>query len=127
MTMKRREFLIIAGVAALGAASPGCAPDGRYDADALAHPALLGAVGPDVTRAIGARYLSMTSSPADPQSLRRAILASRPWGARLTGRTPSVAELVSADFVNGNTVVVDGWILATTEARQCALFSLLNA
>jgi hypothetical protein len=29
------------------------------------------------------------------------------------------------DFEQGHTVVVNGWILSQTEARQCALFSLL--
>jgi len=30
------------------------------------------------------------------------------------------------DFENGNTVIVSGWILARTEARQCALFRLME-
>ena len=33
---------------------------------------------------------------------------------------------IQQDFETGNTVTVKGWILAVTEARQCALFSLLN-
>lgn len=37
-----------------------------------------------------------------------------------------MAEKVQADFENGETVVVRGWILSRTEARQCALFSLTN-
>ncbi len=28
------------------------------------------------------------------------------------------------DFESGNTVIVNGWILSLTEARQCALFSI---
>jgi hypothetical protein len=31
------------------------------------------------------------------------------------------------DFKAGKTVVVNGWILSLTEARQCALYSILNA
>ncbi len=31
------------------------------------------------------------------------------------------------DFENGKTVVVNGWVLSETEARQCALFSLLQS
>jgi len=30
------------------------------------------------------------------------------------------------DFEKGNTLTVKGWVLAITEARQCALFSLLQ-
>jgi len=125
--MNRRNFLAVAGAAAIAAVSTDCAPDARYEPGALARPELLAALGPDVTRAIGRRYLAMNSQGTDARSLRRAILDSRPWGARLTGRTPSPAELVSADFASGRTVTVDGWILAATEARQCALFALATA
>ena len=31
---------------------------------------------------------------------------------------------IKADFESGRTVVIKGWILAETEAQQCALFSL---
>jgi hypothetical protein len=124
-TMNRREFLIVTGAGAIAIAGAGCAPDARYETGALARPAVLAALGPDVTRAIGTRYRSMASDERDAGSLRRRILASRPWSARLTGRPPSVAELVADDFEHGRTVTVDGWILSATEARQCALFSLL--
>jgi hypothetical protein len=32
-------------------------------------------------------------------------------------------ETIMHDFETGNTVLVDGWILSVTEARQCALAS----
>jgi hypothetical protein len=38
-----------------------------------------------------------------------------------------MSDLVRGDFAHGRTVIVDGWILSVTEARQCALFSLLAA
>jgi hypothetical protein len=34
---------------------------------------------------------------------------------------------VSNDFKTGKIAVIDGWVLSVTEARQCALFSLLQA
>jgi hypothetical protein len=39
----------------------------------------------------------------------------------------SIDDTVHEDFASGRTVVVDGWVLAVTEARQCALFSLASA
>jgi len=33
---------------------------------------------------------------------------------------------VKQDFGNGKIAVVDGWILSVTEARQCALYSLME-
>jgi hypothetical protein len=35
-----------------------------------------------------------------------------------------VDTAVQRDFAAGRTVMLDGWVLAVTEARQCALFSL---
>lgn len=36
-------------------------------------------------------------------------------------------EKIEYDFMTGNTVVLQGWVLSTTEARQCALFSLAQS
>ena len=35
-------------------------------------------------------------------------------------------EMVKKDFQTGDTVVLNGWILSKTEARQCALFTLIK-
>jgi hypothetical protein len=37
-----------------------------------------------------------------------------------------LAEKIKHDFETGSTVLVKGWVLAVTEARQCALFSLVK-
>jgi hypothetical protein len=34
---------------------------------------------------------------------------------------------VEQDFKTGKTVTAGGWVLSVTEARQCALYSILNA
>jgi hypothetical protein len=36
-------------------------------------------------------------------------------------------EIIINDFKKGNTVLVDGWILSATEARQCALASTIQS
>jgi len=33
--------------------------------------------------------------------------------------------MVAEDFAAGRTLVVQGWVLSTTEARQSALYSML--
>ena len=38
----------------------------------------------------------------------------------------SIARNIKKDFVTGNTIMLDGWILSKTEARQCALFSTIH-
>jgi hypothetical protein len=35
-------------------------------------------------------------------------------------------QKIKQDFEKGDTVLVKGWVLAVTEARQCALFSLFE-
>jgi len=35
-----------------------------------------------------------------------------------------VDQKIKQDFETGKTVVIKGWVLSVTEARQCALFSL---
>ena len=36
-------------------------------------------------------------------------------------------QKVKEDFEAGNITLVKGWVLSVTEARQCALFSLINS
>jgi hypothetical protein len=131
MAMHRRSFLRVAtlGTAATlaGAAACGPADDATADAErrALARPELLDVLGAEQVRAIGTRYRTMVPAEGDAPSLRAAIHGRHPLLARLIG-TPRVvpAELVRRDFVEGRTVEIEGWILAVTEARQCALYSL---
>ena len=63
---------------------------------------------------------SDATGAAISQSRRRGFLL--PWA-----RHRSIAQQVRDDFAAGRTVVVDGWVLSATEARQCALFSLASA
>ncbi|HXG95638.1 MAG TPA: hypothetical protein VNJ06_00850 [Gemmatimonadales bacterium] len=106
--MNRRDFLRISalGVAVLTVPAR---------EDAAAHPDLLAVLGPERIRAIGVQYRRLVPAENDRLFLRAAILAPH----------PSIAATVRRDFETGRTVLVNGWVLAATEARQCALFSLL--
>lgn len=124
----RREFLRLGAVGAAALATLGCGTRGEADAAALAHPALLAALGDGPVRAIGAQYRASTPREREASTLRQAIYGSRPLRARLFNRSgPSVDALVRDDFANDRLVVIDGWVLSVTEARQCALYSLLVA
>ncbi len=37
-----------------------------------------------------------------------------------------INQKIKHDFSNGNIVILKGWILASTEAKQCALFYLIE-
>ena len=105
--MNRRRFLHLSalGVAA-GAAGAGPEPQ-RY-----APRELLDLLGPETVRRLGRRY--------------RALVPAEDFLSEALRRRPT-AHRVRDDFARGRTVVVMGWTLSATEARQCALFSLLPA
>ena len=112
--MDRREFLCLSlGAAVLTVP----AREDAAAAAAAAHPDLLSVLGPEPVRDIGLQYRRLVPEENDSMRLRAAILAPLP-------RMPIVAT-VRRDFETGRTVLVNGWVLAATEARQCALFSLV--
>ena len=119
--MNRRRFLALSATVAAGMATTACASGA--DAAALANPDLLSALGPDAVRRLGQRYRENVPRESDAPGLEAAIGASRPWAARIGLSHSTLADQVRDDFDAGRTVVVDGWLLSMTEARQCALYS----
>lgn len=125
--MHRRHFLRLAGATTLAALASGCGAGREYDAVALTHPELLKSLGSERVRAIGERYRATTRDESSAESLREAIERSRPAASRFLGAaSPALEDLLREDFERGRTVVVDGWVLSRTEARQCALYSLIR-
>jgi hypothetical protein len=123
MTVDRRRFLQLsaAGVVA-GFADSACTRDTGEDAQALARPALLEMLGADRTLEIGTHYRAAVPGENTVAALRDAISSSQrqfPWIRRR-----STEEQVRDDFAAGRTIVISGWVLSRTEARQCALYSL---
>jgi ABC-type oligopeptide transport system substrate-binding subunit len=100
-SMKRRKFILLSVAAAGAAALPaGCAPG-------HAMPEMLSLLADKATlRQVGAAYLEQ--HPEEKNRLQSLL---------------STAD-VQNDFVKGNIVVIKGWVLSVTEARQCALLSL---
>lgn len=120
----RRRFLALGAIMVAGAAASACQVSG--EARAFGQPDLLTALGPDVVRRLGQRYRQTVPSESDAARLEAAIRASRPWTARIGIQHRPIAEQVRDDFDAGRTVIVDGWLLSVTEARQCALYSAIQ-
>jgi hypothetical protein len=81
----------------------------------------------DAARLIGWRYLAAAPEERSTTRLRRILFD----GADVDGGPEMLAHLRRLidmkrrhDFSIGNTVIVDGWLLARTEARLCALATL---
>ena len=122
MNLDRRRFLQVTAIGVIAAlAEPACADDRR---DAIDHPQLLDLLGPERVRELGAHYRAATPNETTADSLRAAI---RNGHASRFPLPASRSSQIREDFESGRTVLVDGWVLSVTEARQAALFSLTSA
>lgn len=115
--MKRRDFVFITSLGTVAAAIPSaCSYFGNAAYDkALAQPAALSLIWdqPSII-SIGKKYRELIPDEASQRALVRL----------LEEHAAGIEQKVTEDFHSGNRVLVDGWILSATEARQCALASL---
>jgi hypothetical protein len=134
--LRRREFLQRLGTGALSAlalsgavsASLSCARSGDPLLDVLSR--LFD--DPDGARAVGAAYLAQAPAEADREQLLVLLTGDRVAAYReLAVADPAgLLERVRAqhreDFEAGRVASVAGWILSHTEARLCAVETVLN-
>ena len=125
--MNRRNFILIGSAGLAAVAIPAgyyFLKDVQYD-KSLAEPRSLSLIWDNQTIiAVGEQYRLMIPKEDSENSLARRLLAA---ASDVGGKENSDLELkIRQDFDEGNTVIVDGWILARTEAQQCALFSLIQ-
>ena len=71
---------------------------------------------------VGQVYLQQHPEEANVETLLAGIDAAHLPPAE---RAPLTDRRIRADFAAGRVVTIDGWILARTEARLCALAALL--
>ena len=76
--------------------------------------------------AIAAAYLGqLARERASPAALTRAILGPMSISIAAGMTVPAIrrfiAERIQLDFLYGDIVCIDGWMLSNTEARLCAL------
>lgn len=124
--MKRRDFIF--GITSLAVISIPTlyyysGNDFEYDS-LLAEPQSVSQIWDNETiLSIGNQYRSQVSEENNESALAK-ILTDETSG---TGKE-LILELetkINNDFQDGHTIMIDGWILSITEARQCALFSTL--
>ena len=127
MTLDRRQFLQLSalGIVAAVADSACSASSDRPDA-AVDRPQLLAMLGPERVRELGAHYRASTPSENSVDALRAALSTGR-GPQNPTIKNGSLDGQIRDDFAAGRTVMIDGWVLSVTEARQAALFSLTPA
>lgn len=92
---------------------------------ASAQAALPAGLDPDIIRSIGRAWIQTHPDESTAAALSQAIRAAQrsrrqwPWQP-----LPSISAILMAEYTAGTTVLPDGWVVAATEARCCALVAL---
>jgi hypothetical protein len=127
--MKRRHFIQLSAFAAAAISLPllhSC--NASATEQAIAQPVFLSRLfDENMIKDVGKTYLKMSAEKDEKKLVQ--LLANNNTIANSTDEKAIhqyLDEKIKQDFKAGNTVLVKGWVLAVTEARQCALFSLLK-
>ena len=133
--MKRRSFVVTSLLSLLGIGAFSFIQWIRKSGNdkALAQPKFLSLLCDRSTiRRLGRAYLKLKPDEIQDDILLNDLLAGNSRKVFLEKADVSTAESqiekrIIQDFDTENIVVVQGWVLSVTEARQCAFFSILNA
>lgn len=131
----RRQFLRLSASTGLASFALSCSWPGMTAVLAMERPGtndLTPALttlfkDPEGTAAIGRRYLALYPQEADADHLTAALFdTAKPSPTTADALRSELSRQRQQDFRNGQVVVVDGWLLARSEARVCALSALLQ-
>jgi hypothetical protein len=120
--MQRRTFIKIVGIAGTaGLPISGCEGAATID-EVLRLPYFLSGVS-DIAalQSIGRKFGKSFPEQYDAVKLGQQQPISDP-----SVLASLLADKTTRDFNTGDTIVLEGWVLSLTEARQCALFSLVQ-
>lgn len=133
--MQRREFLQLTAMGGTVILFTGISCNGRHQAsyDVLGKPDALAQICDLKTlKEIGMAYRAQTVSESDADKLAAILMTDSAGRPVSFASDPSFIQIlmskkINQDFEAGNIVIVKGWILSVTEARQCALLFLNNS
>lgn len=129
--MQRRKFILLSAVAGTAAAFAGIQCNSRSTAilNILEKPEFLSKICDEQTiRAIGLAYRLQKPKEQNLDELTDLLMKDYSGHSLSSSQDEQlvrtmVSKKVDLDFEKADTVVVSGWILSVTEARQCALFA----
>ncbi len=130
--MLRRTFVELTSIALVGSIVPlaSCSASPSRLERILSLPSALAAINdPETIVALGESYRTTVPDESTSEKLIDKLLLDVEDNV-IAQDTDDAAlielleEKVKSDFDQGETIILDGWILSKTEARQCALFSL---
>ena len=70
---------------------------------------------------LGRKY-RLTKKDVDPFTMEEQLLQG--YDSNLQSREAYLRWKSDEDFIKGDTLLIDGWLLSETEAQQCALLSI---
>lgn len=123
--MKRKDFILITAAGITAVSIPiaySYLMDFEYDSF-LVEPKALSFIWDNQTiNDIGNKYRSQVTRENKERSLVKKLLAE----TDKSNLALQIEEKIKKDFETGNMIIIDGWILSITEARQCALSSTIQ-
>lgn len=129
--MKRKNFLIISAVAVTAVAVSAIKLTHRRKTrdKPLEQPRILGNFCSDEDiRAIGSSYRNFAPAESKKEKLIELLLTDENGKQLNSKNNSSISDWLDArtdkEFKDDKTLVMAGWVITVTEARQCALYSL---
>lgn len=130
--MTRRAFVlsVLGTAAAFFLSQIGCREKVSSKTTVLFMPAFLSLIiDENAIRKIGQAYISFAPNQTTESFLISKLMTDqngKPLSRTLSASNISLAlrKKIEQDFIKGQYLFVDGWVLSETEAQQCALFSL---
>lgn len=123
--MDRRKFIGIGVTAATIPFLPSCKQDHQW-LSVMAVPLNLAPFcDKNELFAIGEKYLQMFPKENDKYQLQDLLISSNHFTDKET-LLATLEKQKMAEFRQGETVIIKGWVLSKTEARQTALYSLIS-
>lgn len=125
--MKRRDFVVgFSSVALLSVTGTYFYSNRNVEYDpVIAEPFFLSHIWDNESIVnVGKKYLSGVKDEKDEQELVKHIVMNN--DPKESEGIQKINEQIAVDFNKDQIVLVDGWILSLTEARQCGLYSLIT-
>ena len=122
--MRRKKFILLTGLGISAITLPTWYYNYReleYDSSLMDPELLSHFLDSKSIDEIGKLYLKQVP---DENSERKLISLLRNSTSSDINNIQIVEQQITDDFKSGETMMINGWVLSKTEARQCALFSL---
>ena len=125
--MERRAFVRLSAYTALVLSMPLLDSCSKPEDNPLALPLFFSHIADVKTITDTGLAYRKANRGEDDRTVLAKILSGNETSGDKKAIEAALDNRVKQDFQTNKTVTVSGWVLSLTEARQCALFSILNS